>query len=170
MRGTSGAGKSTVGRLAAERLGVPFVELDALRHGPGWVETPDDLFRDAVAGVVQRDAWVIDGNYAVVRDLVLERATAVVWLDLPRWLVMTQVCYRSVTRAALRRELWNGNREQVRTWVQPEHPMRWAWATHARRRAEYERMMDERWVRLRSRREITAWLDSLDGRRTPSEL
>jgi hypothetical protein len=26
---------------------VPFVELDALVHGPGWVETPDDELRRA---------------------------------------------------------------------------------------------------------------------------
>lgn len=41
----SGNGKTTLGRELAGRLHVPFVELDALVHGPNWTETPDDELR-----------------------------------------------------------------------------------------------------------------------------
>jgi adenylate kinase family enzyme len=166
IRGTSGSGKSTVGRAAAERLGVPYVELDAIRHQPRWVELPDDEFRARVREAVAGDGWVVDGNYGEVRAITAERATHIVWLDLPRWLVMVQVVWRSFTRAALRKELWNGNREEFRNWLDPTHPIRWAWTTHARRRREYEEALrtdpdPQRWVRLRSRREVNAWLASL---------
>lgn len=164
IRGTSGSGKSTVGRSAADRLGVPFIELDGLRHLPDWQEMPDDDFRAQVARVVGGDGWVIDGNYRVVRPIVDERATQVVWLDLPRWLTMVQVIRRSIGRVVLRRELWNGNRERWRNLLSRD-PLQsiilWAWTTHGRRRREYEAMLDDRWVRLRSRREIRAWLDGL---------
>lgn len=159
--GTSGSGKSTVGRAAAERLGIPYVELDAIRHQPNWVELPDGEFRARVAELAAGDAWVIDGNYGVVREITRARATAIVWLDLPRWLVMLQVTWRSIHRAATRRELWNGNREQVRFFLRADHPVRWAWSTHARRRREYSAQLDERWTRLCSRREIRSWLASL---------
>jgi adenylate kinase family enzyme len=160
--GTSGSGKSTVGRAAAARLDVPFTELDGIRHQANWVELPDDEFQARVAEVVAGDGWVVDGNYAAVRPLVRDRATAIVWLDLPRWLVMAQVSWRSLSRALLRRELWNGNREQFRRWLAADHPIRWAWSTYGRRKQEFESQMDGRWVRLGSRREVRQWLASLE--------
>jgi adenylate kinase family enzyme len=59
----SGNGKTTLGRELAGHLGVPFVELDALVHGPGWVETPDGELRGRLAAVLTSDGWVIDGAY-----------------------------------------------------------------------------------------------------------
>jgi hypothetical protein len=45
----SGNGKTTMGRALAERMGVPFVELDALVHGPNWTETPDEVLAARLA-------------------------------------------------------------------------------------------------------------------------
>jgi hypothetical protein len=36
-------------RRAAEALGVPFVELDALHWEPGWQEAPDETLRERVS-------------------------------------------------------------------------------------------------------------------------
>jgi adenylate kinase family enzyme len=158
--GTSGAGKTTMGRALAQLHGIPHVELDALYHGPNWTELPEPLFRQQVAAVTQSERWVIDGNYGVVRDLVWGRATLVVWLDLPRWLVMAQVIWRSLSRAITRQPLWNGNRERFSAWLDPDHPIRWAFRTHARRRQEFAAAMGPSWVRLRSRAEVQRWLAS----------
>jgi gluconate kinase len=43
--GSSGAGKTTFGKRAAERLGCAFVELDAIVHQAGWRRLPDDEIR-----------------------------------------------------------------------------------------------------------------------------
>ena len=80
----SGNGKTTFGRALAQRLGVNFVELDALVHGPDWAETPDAELHALVEPIVRSDAWVIDGTYwRKVGRLVLDAADTVVWLDLP---------------------------------------------------------------------------------------
>ena len=115
---------------------------------PNWVELPDPEFRSRVAALVEGERWVIDGTYAVVRDLVWGRATTIVWLDLPRWQVMLQVIWRSVSRALTGTVLWNGNRERWSMLLTAEHPIRWAWRTYHGRRRHYEAALDARWVRL----------------------
>jgi adenylate kinase family enzyme len=175
MVGTSGSGKSTVGRAAAERLGVPFLELDSIRHQAGWAELPDDEFRRRTTAFLDEagDGWVVDGNYSAVRPIVRARATHIVWLDLPRWRVMAQIVPRTLGRNLLRRELWNGNREPVFGILKRdplENIVLWAWTTHGRRRREYAEQLDERWVRLRTRREVDRWLASLPPRPSPPSV
>ena len=109
--GTPGSGKTTTGHRLAASLGVPFVELDAIFHQPNWRELPRDVFRTRVGEVIVGDAWVVDGNYGAVRDLVWQRADTVVWLDPPRWVVLRRVVVRKVRRAITRELRWNGNRE-----------------------------------------------------------
>jgi adenylate kinase family enzyme len=111
----SGNGKTTLGRELARRLGVQFVELDALVHGPGWVETPDDELRALVEPIVASDAWVIDGTYrGKLGDLVIESADVVVWLDLPMRVWMPRLVRRTWRRWRRHEELWNDNRESLR--------------------------------------------------------
>jgi len=168
--GCSGSGKSTVGRRMAESLGTGYLELDSIFHQPGWTELATEEFRRRVAEVVAGDAWVIDGNYTAVRDLVWQRADTVVWLDLPRPLVMRRVVVRTLRRAVLRQELWNGNREPLTNFyrLDPEQNIiRWSWVMHPGYVARYTAAMADpghahlRFIRLRSPAEITAFLASL---------
>lgn len=161
--GIPGAGKSTLARRLAARHDLPYVEMDALFHGPGWTERP--TFVEDVAAAIGQERWVIDSvGYASVRDLVWDRADTLVWLDLPRWQVMPRVVRRTVRRVVLRTELWNGNREGPGAWRDPEHPVRLAWSEHGSRRAMVaERVADPRWAHLevhhlRSAREVRRWL------------
>jgi adenylate kinase family enzyme len=92
-----------------------------------------------VVEAVASERWVCDGNYGKVRDLVLARATHLVWLDFPRLLTIRRVIWRSFTRALGKRELWpgTGNVEEFRRWLDREHPIRWAWDTYHERRTAY---------------------------------
>jgi len=140
--GTSGSGKSTLARALAQALGVPHVEMDALNWQPGWrdlaVHEPEE-FRRRVAEASAGEAWVIDGNYTKVRAELWPRATAFVWMDPPRRVVMRQVIGRSFHRALTKTELWpgTGNKELFRRWLDKEHPIRWAWDNWAGNRARY---------------------------------
>lgn len=138
VTGTSGAGKTTLARKISATLGAPHIELDAINWQAGWHDLshrdPDEFVR-RVAAAIAGEAWVVDGNYGPVRDIVWKRATHLVWLDYERAVVMARVIRRTFLRAALRTELWNGNRERLRL-LRTSHPIRWAWNTWAQRRRE----------------------------------
>jgi adenylate kinase family enzyme len=160
--GNSGSGKTTMAREIAARLGCEHVELDGIHHLPNWTPIERDRMRAIVADHVRADAWVIDGNYrSLVQDLVFARADTVVWLDLPRRVVMMRVIRRTMGRVLRRRELWNGNREHLRNLLRrdpEENIILWSWTQHCRYRAQYEEARDHpsnreiTWVRLTSTR------------------
>lgn len=133
MVGNSGSGKSRLARKLAAALDVPYVELDAIFHQPGWVPLPDAEFTARVEAAAAADGWVIDGNYSTVRPVVWRRADTVIWFDLPRRTVMRQVVLRTIRRAVTREELWNGNREPWLNFFSrdPEKSIiAWAWTRH----------------------------------------
>src|ERR1700741_3090152 len=114
--GLMGAGKTTVGRRLAQRLGLPFVDADAeIEEAAGMTITDifdrfgEAHFRDGERRVIAR---LIDGTPKVIatgggafmqeetRTLILERALAI-WLDadIP---VLAQRVGRRDTRPLLR--------------------------------------------------------------------
>lgn len=166
MSGISGAGKTTLATELAALLGVPRHELDALHHGPGWSKRPE--FESDVAGFADDASWVTEDQYlALVGEVLWARADTLIWLDLPRTTVMRRVIGRSFRRALRHQELWNGNRESFRAWLDPEHPIRWAWAGHERRRQQTQERLAAfphlRVVRLHTAAQADEWLRKLRG-------
>ncbi len=145
--GTSGAGKTTLARRIAAVLELPHIELDAINWQSGWRDLtrhdPEEFVR-RVAEAIQAEAWVLDGNYGPVRDMVWPRATHLIWLDYERPVIMARVISRTLFRAVLRTELWAGNRERWRQMLRPSHPIRWAWNTWERRRRETAERLAQR--------------------------
>ena len=165
--GTSGNGKTTFSRALAARLGLPYLELDALNHGPNWTEASDEDFRRAVEAAMDREGWVVDGNYGrKLGDLVLRRADTVVWLDQPLPLVLWRLWLRTVGRIVRREELWNGNRESWRGafWGR-DSLFAWTIRAHFRNRRRLPEQLAAvgglSVFRLRSRRQVRRFLEEI---------
>lgn len=166
--GTTGSGKTTLARAVATRLGVPHVELDALHWGPNWAEAETPAFRRDVEQALAGDRWVVDGNYAAVRDIVWSRADTILWLDYSVGTVLSRLLARTVRRSLGSETLWNGNRE--RFWVQfasRDSIIVWMFETHWKRRKAYPALLAApehahlRSLRFSSPREAQAWLEAL---------
>jgi adenylate kinase family enzyme len=166
LKGTSGSGKTTFGAELARRHGLPYVELDALHHGPNWAEPTDEEFRARVREAMESrpDGWVIDGNYEGKLGTTLTgEADTIVWLDLPLGLKLRRVWRRTHQRIRDDVELWNGNRESWRNALWGRESLFW-WMVkgHFRHRREWPRRYanDPRFVRLRSVAEARDWLEA----------
>jgi adenylate kinase family enzyme len=160
--GTSGSGKTTLARRIGAVIGVAHTEIDSLHHGPGWTVRPE--FLADVATLAERQRWVTEYQYPDARPLLLAHCDLVVYLLLPRCLVMSRVVRRTIGRSLRREVLWNGNLEPpLRTFfTDREHVVRAAWRSHGRNAARIENIRAARpdvpVVVLTSRREIADWL------------
>jgi adenylate kinase family enzyme len=166
VKGTSGSGKTTFSRELARRLDLPFVELDALHHGPNWYQPSAEEFsarvREAMAALP--DGWVIDGNYeGKLGALVIDAADTIVWLDLPFAIKVRRLWRRTIGRIRDDVELWSGNKESWRGAFWGRDSLFW-WMvkTHFRHKRQWPARFagDPRVVRLRSVPEAREWLDA----------
>lgn len=155
--GSPGAGKSTLASRLAGRLDLPLIHLDREYFGPGWAMPSREEWRERVKALAAKPAWVMDGNYASTFDLRVPRATAIVWLDLPRWQCAWSVLWRVARHYGRPRpDLGDAGPERF-DWSF----MRWIWSYPEKMRPKTARMLerlrpDQRAFVLRSRSDIPA--------------
>lgn len=136
--GSSSTGKSTLGTRLAALTGFPYVELDALHWEANWTPAETDVFRARVAAALSGGEWIVDGNYAQVRDLTWVQAEHMIWLDYTLVRTLWQLTRRTYGRIRRREVLWNGNRERVSNFLLSRDSLYW-WVlkTHHSKRRRY---------------------------------
>jgi adenylate kinase family enzyme len=167
--GTSGSGKTYVAEALSRRRGLRYVCNDALIWRADWEPVPREERLPAFDEATRQPGWVSDGNLGDGPEdqLLLQRCDTIVWLDLPRWQVHPQIALRTLRRAWTKEPMWHGNVERWRTLFSRDSMIWWSVKTFARRRRNYERLFsdpayaDRTRIRLRSRGEVNAWLESV---------
>jgi adenylate kinase family enzyme len=92
--GICGAGKSTLARELATRLGLPLIHLDKEYWQPGW-KVPDEVWwRARVQELAAGDRWIMDGSYSSTLHLRLPRADTIIHLDFPRRIALYRILKR----------------------------------------------------------------------------
>ena len=81
--GCPGSGKSTLARRLHDLSGLPIHYLDMLWHLPDGGHVTRDEFDAEHDRIVSQECWIIDGTYLRTLPTRIERADAVVLLDLP---------------------------------------------------------------------------------------
>lgn len=81
--GCPGAGKSTFARSLRDATGLPLFYLDMLWHRPDRTTLGREAFDAALLRLVERDGWIIDGNYLRTLEIRLAACDTVFLLDYP---------------------------------------------------------------------------------------
>lgn len=170
--GVTGSGKTTLAKHLAARLGLPRIELDAIRHAHGWDTTSFDEMREQLVAAIAAapDGWVCDGNYRQVRDVTLSIADTVVWIRLPWHASFSQLLRRTLARLGSHEPLYSpeGPRESWRATFLDRRSILW-WAIHHHRKttssiqqALRDAPRDAVRIELRSRADVDALARSVD--------
>lgn len=169
--GSSCSGKSHLARRLAAALDQARVELDALYWKADWEPRPDEEFRSAVARAIERETWVVDGNYRTrLRGLVWKEATAVVWLDYSFARVFARALRRTCRRVFTGERVYAGNTESfARAFLSRESILWWviiSWRKNRRQLEELQRRAagaEPIFFAFRHPREAEAWLARVEA-------
>ena len=137
--GSGGAGKSTFSRHLGKILNIEVIHLDTLYWNPGWIETPKPVWRNMVEELIDKDSWIIDGNYSGTLDIRVDACDTVIFLDIARltclWRVMKRVM---LYRNGRRPDMTEGCRERLRLEF-----ARWIWNYPERTRPKVLKLLKD---------------------------
>lgn len=171
VTGCSGSGKSTLAATLAERLGAPFIDLDALNWEPNWTPAPPEVFAERLRVAMAGERWVIGGGYFdQTRPIAWAQATTVVYLDYPLPLLLLRLLRRSWRRWRSKELLWGTNTERFLTHFTSRNSIfLWTVRSYPRWRKRWLQVTTDpelahvRFVRLCSPREERVWLESVSA-------
>lgn len=81
--GCPGSGKSTFSRALHQATGIPLFHLDNLFWNADKTTVDKDVFYERIAEILQKNSWIIDGNYASTMEMRMEMCDTVIFLDFP---------------------------------------------------------------------------------------
>lgn len=160
--GTSGSGKSTLAKQLSEFLELPFFPSDDFYWGENWTLVSAEKVQERIDAVLAHDAWILDGNFDDVHEIVWRQADCIVWLDYSLERIFQQVAWRNLSWWMTQQVTWSGNKM---TWHRAISGIRHAIRSHALKREKYpgwlSELSDVTSYRLRSRREVKVWLQEI---------
>ena len=81
--GCPGSGKSTVSRALHNKTGIPLYHLDMMYWNADKTTVEKSVFLERLSAVLEKDEWIIDGNYGATMELRMAASDTVIFLDYP---------------------------------------------------------------------------------------
>ena len=81
--GCPGSGKSTFARALHQKTGIPLYHLDRMFWNADKTTVERSVFLARLHAVLEKDTWIVDGNYASTMELRLAACDTVFFLDYP---------------------------------------------------------------------------------------
>ncbi|UOQ93496.1 topology modulation protein [Halobacillus shinanisalinarum] len=102
--GSAGSGKSTLAKQIGQVYQYDVIHMDRLFWKPGWKESTQEELREKQAAYLQKNKWVIEGNYSGVWKERLEMADTIIFIDVNRYVCLYSALKRWVQNIGKTRE------------------------------------------------------------------
>lgn len=107
--GCPGSGKSTFSRELHNITKLPLFHLDMMYWNADKSTVEKSVFLERLENVIQKEEWIIDGNYASTMELRLQECDTVIFLDYP-----VEVCLAGIAER-------EGKERADMPWIEPEN-------------------------------------------------
>ena len=168
--GSGGSGKSTVAAQLGELLNLEVHHLDKSYWRAGWAEPGREEWIKTVTELIDKDSWIIDGNYSGTLELRLPKCDTIVFLDLPRVICLWRILKRFFRyREGTRPDMAEGCRENLSLEF-----VNWVWNYPRRSRPKVIKRLQEHAVGkeiiwLRSRSDVNKFLEACKKAQKPQK-
>ncbi len=89
--GCPGSGKSIFSKALHNATGLPLYHLDMMKWNADGTNVSKDTFMERLYQALNKESWIIDGNYASTMELRMQFCDTVFFLDYP-----TDICIASI--------------------------------------------------------------------------
>src|SRR6266566_4772173 len=162
--GSPGSGKSTLARDLGSILHINVVHLDRIFWQPGWKEKPRDTRIEILQELVREKNWIIEGTYLGSSEPRLNAADTIIFLDIDPAMCLQRIIKRHREyRGCSRRDIPEGCKDKpnliriLKVLVFPFRGKR-----TLKRKLLYYKSMSKHIIRLRSTKEVDAFLAQLE--------
>ena len=89
--GCPGSGKSTFSRALHDKTNIPLYYLDMLFWNADKTTVEKSVFLERLTAVIEKDEWIVDGNFSSTMEMRMAKCDTVIFLDYP-----TEVCLSGI--------------------------------------------------------------------------
>lgn len=170
--GCSGSGKSTLASKLGAKYDIKPIDLDVIRFTDGFVSEkrpPEDFMKD-VASIASESQWIAEGIYYQygIEKVLWKKADAVIWLDMPLWLIQIRTWRRSIKRLIKKQTKPSGSPVSWTTEFGKNGLLRGLHKIHKATRNYYPDLLksvdsDTEVIRIKSSSELKDFIKSIQG-------
>lgn len=81
--GCPGSGKSMLSKELHSKTGIPLYHLDRMYWNSDKTTVEKSVFLERLVTALEKDEWIIDGNYGSTMELRMQKCDTVIFLDYP---------------------------------------------------------------------------------------
>ena len=157
IMGYAGSGKTFLAKYLSEKVNIPVLHLDEVKYTKEWKPIEDERVLPVLADFLQKESWIVDGNYTYLfQKERLDAADIILLVMLPRISCLLRCIRRRKARRA------EGYTNDTNLWFIQFVLFE---GRSKERRQNYARIMEtyrEKVTVLRSQKEIDLFLSQVD--------